>query len=67
MHNIEKGDYMELSPIGTGEFKIKKVAHDEYEGSIVFKDKRNQWRKFMAKRDRDTREIMSPKKDGGNW
>ena len=25
MHNIECGDYMEISPIGTGEFKIKKV------------------------------------------
>ena len=25
MHNIEKGDIMEISPIGTGEFKITKV------------------------------------------
>ena len=25
MHDIEKGDTMEISPIGTGEFKIKKV------------------------------------------
>lgn len=24
LHNIEKGDIMEISPIGTGEFKIKK-------------------------------------------
>ena len=29
MHNIEKGDYMELSPIGTGEFKIKKIENWE--------------------------------------
>ena len=26
MHDIEKGDYMEISPIGYGEFKIKKVV-----------------------------------------
>ena len=25
MHNIEKGDTMEISPIGSGEFKIKKL------------------------------------------
>ena len=25
LHNIEKGDYMVISPIGSGEFKIKKV------------------------------------------
>lgn len=25
MHNIERGDHMEISPIGTGEFKLKKV------------------------------------------
>ncbi len=25
LHNIKKGDMMEISPIGTGEFKIKKV------------------------------------------
>jgi hypothetical protein len=25
MHNIEKRGYMELSPIGTGEFRIAKV------------------------------------------
>jgi len=25
LHNIEKDDTMEISPIGTGEFKIKKV------------------------------------------
>lgn len=25
LHNIEKGNYMEISPIGTGEFKIKKI------------------------------------------
>ena len=24
MHNINRGDYMEISPIGNGEFKIKK-------------------------------------------
>ena len=26
MHNIKKGDYMEISPIGSGEFKIKKIG-----------------------------------------
>ena len=25
LHNIEQGDTMEISPIGTGEFKIKKI------------------------------------------
>jgi len=25
MHNIGKGDTMEISPIGSGEFRIKKV------------------------------------------
>ena len=25
MHNIAQGDIMEISPIGSGEFKIKKV------------------------------------------
>ncbi len=25
MHDIEKGNYMEISPIGYGEFKIRKV------------------------------------------
>ena len=25
MHNINRGDYMEISPIEDGEFKIKKV------------------------------------------
>ncbi len=25
MHDIEKGDWMEISPIGYGEFKIRKV------------------------------------------
>ena len=25
MHDIEKGDYMEISPIGYGEFKIRRV------------------------------------------
>jgi len=25
MHDIEQGDTMEISPIGSGEFKIKKV------------------------------------------
>ena len=25
MHNIDKGDTMEISPIGSGEFKIKKI------------------------------------------
>jgi antitoxin component of MazEF toxin-antitoxin module len=25
MHDIDKGDTMEISPIGSGEFKIKKV------------------------------------------
>ena len=26
MHDIKKGDYMEISPIGYGEFKIKKIS-----------------------------------------
>ena len=26
LHNIDKGDTMEISPIGGGEFKIKKVG-----------------------------------------
>jgi len=25
LHNINRGDYIEISPIGTGEFKIKKI------------------------------------------
>jgi len=25
LHNIKEGDYMEFEPIGTGEFKIRKV------------------------------------------
>jgi AbrB family looped-hinge helix DNA binding protein len=25
LHNIKEGDYMEFTPIGTGEFRIKKV------------------------------------------
>ena len=25
LRNIDKGDYMEISPIGAGEFKIKKA------------------------------------------
>jgi antitoxin component of MazEF toxin-antitoxin module len=25
MHDIKKGDTMEISPIGSGEFKIKKI------------------------------------------
>ncbi len=25
MHNIREGDYMEFTPIGSGEFKLKKV------------------------------------------
>jgi len=25
MHDISRGDTMEISPIGTGEFKIKKI------------------------------------------
>ena len=26
LHNINKGDYIEILPIGTGEFKIKKIG-----------------------------------------
>jgi len=26
MHNLNEGDYLEISPIGYGEFKIKKVS-----------------------------------------
>ena len=29
MHDIEKGNYMEISPIGTGEFKIKKIINND--------------------------------------
>jgi len=29
MHDIQSGDTMEISPIGTGEFKIKKVERGE--------------------------------------
>ena len=25
LHNIKEGDYMEFEPIGTGEFKLKKI------------------------------------------
>ena len=25
MHDISRGDYMKISPIGSGEFKIKKI------------------------------------------
>ena len=25
MHDIEKGDYIEISPIGYGEFKLRKI------------------------------------------
>ncbi len=25
LHNIKEGDYMEFEPIGSGEFKIKKM------------------------------------------